>query len=149
MTKESSTTTSRDLGSVFFPEQPRSFPYRRTLRIALRSGHILAGGVLMGGYVFAVGDELLTRWWLATMVSGLLLFLTDLHASFAVLVEVRGVGVVLKLLLVLLMPLAAGAAPVLLAMALVIGAVSSHMPRRYRHHVLWLRGRVIPDERRG
>lgn len=103
----------------------------------------------MGGYVFAVADGLLQSWWILTVASGLLLLLTDLHASFAVLVEVRGVSVMFKLLLVLLIPASADAAPLLLALALAVGAVSSHLPRRYRHRVLWLHGQVIPDERRG
>ena len=141
--------TGRLVNTWLFPAEPRGFPYRRAVRTVLRAAHILTGGVLMGGYVFAVPEALLHTWWLGTMVTGLLLFLTDLHATLVILLEVRGLVVILKLLLVALVPWAGDAAPMLLAAALLIGAVSSHMPGRYRHRVLILRERVTPDERHG
>lgn len=132
-----------------FPSTPRSFPLRRSVRTLLRAIHIFAGGVLVGGVVFDQGAAALTPWTQATVLSGLLLFATDLHASLAILCEVRGASVVLKLILTALVPVFWGARLELLTAALLLGAVSSHMPGRYRHHVLFLRGRIAPDTRRG
>jgi hypothetical protein len=66
-----------------------------------------------------------------------------------VLLEVRGAVVVLKLALTALVPLLWDLRLELLGAALLAGAVSSHMPGRYRHHVLALRRRVVQDQRRG
>lgn len=132
-----------------FPAVPRSFPLRRSVRTLLRATHIFAGGVLVGGVVFDQGAAALAPWTHATVLSGLLLFATDLHASLAVLCEVRGASVVLKLILTALVPVLWGARLELLTAALLLGAISSHLPGRYRHHVLFLRGRIAPDTRRG
>ncbi len=135
--------------ALLFPAEPRSFPYRRTVRTVLRTAHILAGGVLLGGNVFGVHGGQLESWWAWTMVTGVLLLLTDLHASLAVLLEVRGVAVALKLLLVALIPLFPAATVFLLGLTLAVGGISSHMSRRYRHRVLWGRELVVTDQRRG
>lgn len=132
-----------------FPQRPRDFPLRRTTRLILRTAHILTSGTLLGGVIFQQEWALLQPWWIGMVVTGLLLFLTDLHATAAVLLQVSGVVVIVKMLLVF----AAGTYPSLalplLLVALVIGAISSHMPGRYRHHYLLPGKRFVADERRG
>lgn len=132
-----------------FPPVPRDFPGRRGIRTLLRAAHILTGGVLVGGVLFDQSLQVLTPWVHGTLASGFLLFATDLYASFAILCEVRGASVLAKLALTALVPIFWGARLELLAAALLLGAVSSHMPGRYRHHLLLLRGHIAPDTRRG
>ena len=132
-----------------FPDPPRDFPLRRMTRTVLRAAHILTGGVLLGGYVFSAASSTLSVWWHATLLSGALLLATDLHASCAALVEVRGVVVVAKLGLLLLLPVAGAHAVLVLATVLIIGAISSHLPGRFRHLALLLRDRVTIDTRKG
>lgn len=140
---------SGSLMARLFPPVPRSFPWRRGVRTVLRAAHILTGGVLVGGVLFDQPPEVLTPWAHGTLVSGFLLLATDLYASLAILCEVRGVNVLAKLGLTALVPVFWGARLELLTAALLLGAVSSHMPGRYRHRVLFLRGRIAPDTRRG
>jgi len=135
--------------SLLFPEEPRDFPFRRAVRSLLRALHILTGGTLLGGYVFGQSPDAIRPWLLGTMASGCLLLATDLHASLAVLCEVRGALTVGKLLLLAVVPAIAGAGASLAAGALLIGAVGSHLPRRYRHRVLLFADRIVPDRRRG
>ncbi len=135
--------------SLLFPEEPRDFPFRRTARSLLRALHILTGGTLLGGYIFNQPSADLEPWLIGTMATGLLLLATDLHASFAVLCEVRGFLTVGKLLLLVIVPALADASTALAATVLMIGAVGSHLPRRYRHKVLLFPDRVVPDQRRG
>lgn len=118
-------------------------------RTVLRAVHILCGGVLLGGYVFTVGATALHLWWFATVISGGLLLATDLHATCAALLEVRGLVVVAKLVLLLALPAAGEHATWLLAIVLLVGAISSHLPGRYRHMVVFLRDRVTIDTRKG
>ncbi len=135
--------------SFLFPEEPRSFPFRRSARTGLRAVHILSGGVLLGGYIFDHTTAELNPWLLGTAISGLLLLATDLHASLAVLCEVRGLAMLVKLALLGLVPVFREASISLLVAVLVIGAISSHMPGKYRHKVLLFRDRVVPERRRG
>lgn len=137
------------INNCLFPENPRDFPYRRALKTSLRTLHIFAAGTFLGGHIFAVSSTQLEPWLWATVLSGLLITMTDLHASFAVLGELRGIAVLVKLLLVLAVPVFWDARVALLIAALVIGAVISHMPGRYRHIQVFLRDRVVADNRKG
>ena len=137
------------LWAHLFPAVPRSFPWRRSVRTLLRAAHILSGGILVGGVLFDQPPEALTPWVHGMLISGFLLLATDLYASCAILCEVRGASVLAKLGLTALVPIFRDARLELLIAALLLGAVSSHMPGRYRHYVLFLRGRIAPDTRRG
>ncbi len=135
--------------AALFPRVPRSFAYRRGVRTVLRAAHIFTAGTLLGGYIFAQPISVLEPWLFATVISGFVLLATDLHASLTVLFEVRGLGVLVKLVLLALVPVFWEARIPLLLAALVIGAVSSHMPAEYRHKVVLFRDRFTPDQRRG
>jgi hypothetical protein len=135
--------------AFLFPREPRSFPFRRAARSILRAGHILASGTLLGGYIFAQPRADLEPWLMGTVISGLILMATDLHASLAVLLEMRGVGVLVKLVLLALVPVFWEARVSLLIAALMIGAIGSHLPARYRHKVLLFQDRIVSDKRRG
>ena len=137
------------LREALLPVEPRDFPGRRVSRSILRTLHILGGGVLIGAYLFHQDAATIELWYLLATVSGLLLFLTDLHASFAVLFEWRGLSIVSKIGLLLLMPLLPGLEVPILVLILVIGSLSSHLSRRFRHR-LWLQwADLAQDERHG
>ena len=129
--------------------EDRDFPYRRAVRIALRTAHIFATGTLVGGYIFHQPAADLLPWLFASVISGILLFAVDLHQSLVVLCELRGVVVLVKIILLLLVPVFWDVRIPLLVTALVIGGVSSHMPRQYRHWVILFPTRVVADSRRG
>jgi hypothetical protein len=135
--------------SVLFPEEPRSFPLRRLARPVLRAVHILTSGTLLGGTIFAQPEAELEPWLMGTALSGFALMATDLHASLAVLCEVRGISVLVKLVLLALVPVFWDARVSLLIASLMIGAIGSHLPARYRHKVLLFPDRIVPDKRRG
>jgi len=116
---------------ILFPKKLRSFPYRRNIRIALRTLHILSGGVLLGGHVF--NQPVLQVWLISTVMSGLLLLLTDLYASMTILFELRGLVAIIKISLLLLVPIFWQQRVFILILVLIIGAVSSHMTGRLRH----------------
>lgn len=141
--------SDRGLCRILFPDPPRDFPGRRAMRTSLRAAHVITGGIFLGGHVFTVSRDALLPWMLATFVTGGLLVLMDLHASFAVCFEVRAILVLAKFLLFAsIIPLWEARVWLLVAAA-VIGVVGSHMPGRYRHRLLWLRHRVVVDDRKG
>lgn len=138
-----------NLRETFLPPEPRDFPGRRMSRSILRTIHILGGGVLIGAYLFQQDAATIHSWYLAAVLSGLLLLLTDLHASFAVLFEWRGLSILGKIILLLLLPVLPGLEVPILVLILAIGSLSSHLSRRFRHR-LWLEiPGVTRDERHG
>lgn len=135
--------------SLLFPPEPRNFLLRRPLRMALRTLHIFSVGVMSGGILFQLPMEQVQPWLLAGVFSGLALFATDIHATAAVLLEVRGFAVYAKIGLMVLIGRFPACALPLLALAMLIGTFSSHMSRKYRHRLLFLGDRIKPDQRRG
>lgn len=125
--------------SLLFPEQPRTFPYRRTIRTLLRTLHILTTGTLIGGHVFAQPVTVLEPWLWMSVLSGFLLLATDMHASMNVFFQVHGLVVLVKVALLMLVPVFWDHRVALLIAVLVVGSVSSHMPGRFRHKLLFPR----------
>ncbi|OGQ91004.1 MAG: hypothetical protein A2289_00850 [Deltaproteobacteria bacterium RIFOXYA12_FULL_58_15] len=117
--------------------------------MALRALHVLSGGTLLGGHIFGLHRDSLLPWLVATLASGTTLLLVDMLASFAVLCEVRGTMVFVKLALVGLAGIYWPARVPLLVTALLLGVFASHMSGRQRHFVLFLRGHVVPNRRKG
>ena len=132
-----------------FPDNPRDFPGRRMSRSVLRALHILGGGVLIGAYLFDQPAEVINLWLKVAAMSGMLLFLTDLHASLAILFEWRGASIMAKIGLLLLLPVFPGYEIAILVTILSIGSLSSHLSRRFRHRLWWAVPGIKADERHG
>lgn len=132
-----------------FPNPPRGFPGRRWVRVLLRAGHILCTGVLLGGHVFEQPRDILFPWLISSIGTGALMLAIDLHSSLAVLCEVRGLMILAKILLVAATALFWDIRVGLLIAVVAIGGIGSHTSRTIRHRVLFLAGRVRPDESRG
>jgi hypothetical protein len=124
------------LKRTLFPSTSRDFPYRRPIRIGLRSLHILSAGTLVGGHIFAQAPDVLLPWLAGAVLTGALLLLTDLHASCAFLFEARGIAVVAKLIILGMVAVFPREAVALLVAVVMIGAISSHLPKRYRHRAM-------------
>ena len=117
----------------------------RALNIALRTAHIGAMGVLLGGHVFEVDPErLMVSLWL-TIGTGVALAAVESRARLLWFHQARGFMTLTKLGLICTVPLAWDfRLPILLAV-IVLGSVASHMPGRYRHYSVVYR-RVMHDE---
>ncbi|MBL1140870.1 MAG: hypothetical protein HND53_02460 [Proteobacteria bacterium] len=125
-----------------FPDKQRDLPFRLTIRITFRTLHILCTGILLGGHVFNMPVAILEPWLWAVIISGFLIFLTDLHSSCIVLFEFRGIAVLTKIALLLLIPIFWDQRIIILICILVIGSVSSHLPKRYRHKLLFFNDKL-------
>ncbi len=143
-----STTQNRSrLQTILFPDKPRDLPFRITIRIFFRSLHILAIGVLLGGHVFNQPISILEPWLWAAVITGSIILLTDLHSSFAVLFELRGIAILLKITMLLLIPVFWEQRVAILVVILFIGAISSHLPKRYRHRIFILKKDIHSNHR--
>jgi hypothetical protein len=120
--------------TLLFPHTFREFPYRRLILNLLRAAHILCLCFLVGGFVFSEDRSLLMPWIVATIASGLGIFLLDLYSSCISLFEVRGISVLIKTGLLGLIPFLDRNNQLYLLVALIIfSSLLSHSRRRLRH----------------
>lgn len=134
---------------VLFPKEHRTLPFRRTIRILFRALHIMTAGVLLGGHIFNQPVLILEPWLWATVITGTIILLTDLHSSLAILFEIRGIAILFKIVLLLLIPVFWEQRIPLLICILLIGAISSHLPKRYRHKIFIINDHIHSDQRSG
>jgi hypothetical protein len=111
------------------------------MSIALRTLHIAAVGILLGGHAFEVTAVRLLPWLYLSIISGAGLIGLELYSSCKWLYQGKGVLVMLKLLLAAVAVFWEQRFWLLLA-ALVVGSVGSHMPGRFRYYSI-IHRRVI------
>jgi hypothetical protein len=116
----------------------------RALNIALRTAHIGAMGLLLGGHAFGVPpDRLQVSLWL-TIGTGVALAAVEAGPRLLWFHQARGLMTMAKLALLCAVPVAWDyRLPILLAV-IALGSVGSHMPARYRYYSVMYR-RVVPD----
>lgn len=129
-------------------ESQGPIPTARLVRTGLRTLHLIAVAALYGGHVYGVDAARLVPALAGAVATGSALALFEAIRAPVWLVQVRGVATFSKLALV------AAVAPLwewrvaLLTAALVIGAVASHMPGRWRYYSL-RHGRVAGSREAG
>ena len=116
----------------------------RALNIALRTAHIAAMGVLLGGHAFDVAPERLKLSLWLTIATGLAMIAVEAGPRLLWFHQGRGLTTLTKLALICIVPLAWDhRLPILLAVV-VIASVGSHMPARFRYYSV-IERRVIPN----
>jgi len=129
----------------FLPERMRFLPRSRAMSIALRTLHLAAFGMLLGGHAFGVEAERLLASLYLTILSGLGLMALEIYAvGLYWLILGKGIMVLVKLALLLVIPFFWEARVALLLLVMGIASVGSHMPARYRHYSLLHRGVIEP-----
>jgi len=131
--------------SWVFPERMRFLSGSRVMSIALRTLHLAAFGMLLGGHAFTLdGDRLIPYLWV-TIVSGLGLIALEIYAVGLYWVFLgKGIMVLVKLALLLVIPFFWEARVALLLLVMGIASIGSHMPARYRHYSILHRQVVEP-----
>jgi hypothetical protein len=119
--------------SLLFPDPPRQIPRHRTLGVALRTAHLMTFCALLGGHVFAVDPARLMPFLITTIASGLGLMALELASTCAWLFMGKGVAVLLKLLVLLMVPVFWEYRVPLLLLTVAMASVGSHMPSQFRH----------------
>lgn len=111
---------------------PQRYPGQRVVRIAARTVHIGAAGMLLGAAAFHQPAD---PWWEVVMLSGLVIIGDDLYKWGALYMRmVQFWVIVLKLGIVALGGLHPDLLFPCLWVVLVCGSVVSHMPGRFRHY---------------
>ena len=114
-------------------EKKRRPGWVRALDILLRTGHIGTTGVLFGGAIFAVPFARMISWHQLAIATGGGLVLLEIHHSRHWPYQVRGVMTLTHIGLLGLIHFYPEYRALILATALVIGSIGSHMPGNMRH----------------
>jgi len=139
-------------GPVFrllIPPEPRQYAGQRWAKIVARATHVVLSGVYLGALVFHVEPASRWPWFLATLLSGLLMLVLDLYESGAFLLQLRGLVVAVKLLLLAFVPAFGAAGVWVLAAVAFISVISSHASSTFRYYLVWGRGRIKGAETKG
>lgn len=119
---------------LLFPKHFREFPHRRLFLNLLRTLHIICFSIMVGGIFFHQDKSQITPWIVGTVLSGFGMFLIDLYASCIALFEVRGLGVLIKIFVLIMMPfLSVYTQMALLIVVIVVSSYVSHTTRKVRH----------------
>ena len=119
---------------LLFPLEIREFPHQRLILNALRAIHIVCFSILVGGIFFDQPSEFLYSWSIAVILTGFGMFALDLYNSFIALFEIRGIAILIKITLLLLIPLTDGWLQLsVLFFILVFSSYISHTTRKIRH----------------
>jgi hypothetical protein len=118
------------------------FRWSRGLQVALRSVHIAAMGLVLGGIWLGGDFQRLRTAVAATVASGVLLAAIDLVKGPGFLLQGSGAALLLKLALLGLGNWFAGARLEWYLAATLVASVGSHMPGSWRHFS-FLKGRVL------
>lgn len=122
------------LQRLLFPQTFREVPHRRLILNVFRSLHILCFSVFLGGFFFNQPATVLNGWYAGAILSGLILFSIDLYSSFIMLFELRGMSVLIKILVLLMLPLLDYQGQLWVIMLVVVfSSFVSHSSRKLRH----------------
>jgi hypothetical protein len=126
-------------GDLDTAHEARSFPGIRWVRISLRSAHLVAMGLLVGGVAMGISPDGLAGAVWGTLLTGAAFVAIELYQSLIFLVQLKGLAVFVKFaLLVLAMEVPSAALPAIIV-AIIIGGISSHMPGKYRYYSIFHR----------
>ena len=116
---------------------------KRWSKIFLRTFHILAVAGVGGGIFFGLDKDLwLSYWWLA-LATGTLLMLIDMISNPVWLLQVRGLTVLLKLVLLGFLGRYPDWDVFLLVIIIIISAVISHAPGKLRYYSIYHKKVII------
>ncbi len=123
-----------------------SLDIKRWSKISLRTLHLLGVAGVGGGVLFNLDKDLWFNYWWLALASGVLLMLIDVIANPVWLVQVRGLVIFVKVILLALLGYHANWDSFLLVTIIIISAVVSHAPAQVRYYSLYHR-RVIESDK--
>ena len=110
---------------------------KRWTKISLRSLHLLAVAGVGGGILFGIDKSVWVNYWWLAIASGSLMMLMDMLASPVWIVQVRGIVIIFKLILLALLGWHPEWDATLLTAIIVLSAVISHAPGKLRYYSVY------------
>jgi hypothetical protein len=129
---------SNQLTATLFPSPAREFRGQRWVNIALRCLHLVGVAGIAGGFMFGLDRESWLSYWYLTLASGIALTLIYIWCSAVWLLELKGMVIILKNLLLTLGLFVPEIRPEAFIAIIVMSGLIAHAPARVRSR-RWLR----------
>jgi hypothetical protein len=130
-----------------FPARKRDFPGKRWVKIGLRSLHLVGLAGVGGAYLYAAAVEAWFPYLLLTLATGLAMMLLEIWGHGLWLLQMRGLAIVFKLLLLALSMVAPAALdPPLVITVILISGIIAHAPGRLRYYSPFYRRMITLDD---
>ena len=119
---------------------------KRWSKISLRTLHLLSVAGMGGGILFGLEKDLWLHYWWLALVSGVLMMLLDMVSNPVWIVQIRGVVILIKILLLVLLFSYPARAGFLLVIIIIISGVISHAPGKLRYYSLYHQQVITSDK---
>ena len=122
---------------ILFPHDSRSFRGQRWVNIALRTMHLIGIAGLGGGFLYQSPTEVWLPYLILSIASGFGLMCLAIWTDGIWFIQLRGIAILIKLILLLSMPFLKGYAGYALIIAIVISGVIAHAPGDVRYYSIF------------
>ena len=119
---------------------------KRWSKISLRTLHLLGVAGVGGGILFALEKSLWINYWWLVLTSGTLLMLVNMFTNRVWIVQLRGLAIVVKLVLLAFLGSHPDWDSFLLAVIIIMSAVISHAPGKLRYYSVYHRMVINSDD---
>ena len=133
-----------DLYRLFFPRESRTFPGKRWTRILFRTAHLVGTAGVGGGFLYQSPKESWFPYLILTVISGFGILFLEVWTNGIWILQLRGMAVLLKLVLLSGLHFFQEGAAWLLVAAIVLSGLISHAPSDVRYFSVF-HGRKIYD----
>ncbi|MBE9504829.1 MAG: hypothetical protein IME96_11705 [Proteobacteria bacterium] len=116
-----------------FPEKSRTFSGQRWTKISLRTVHLLGVAGMGGGFLYSSPEQFWKPYLIATLISGIAFMLQEIWSNGVWLIQVRGIAVFLKLILLSFLLFSSGFEVIIIFSVIIISGVISHAPGELRY----------------
>lgn len=116
---------------------------KRWTKISLRTLHLLSVAGVGGGILFGLDKALWASYWWLALASGALLMLVDIVSNPVWVVQVRGIVIFLKLLLLVFLGNDPALDRWLLIVVIVMSAIISHAPGSLRYYSIYHKKTIV------
>lgn len=118
---------------------------KRWIKICLRTLHLVSVAGVGGGIIFGIEKDLWVNYWWLALLSGGLMMLIDIISNPVWVVQVRGLVVFLKLVLLVFLGGDPSNDSLVLMVIIVMSGIISHAPGKLRYYSVY-HGRVISSQ---
>jgi hypothetical protein len=118
------------------------FRGKRMLKVALRTAHLLSISVVCGGILLGVENTGFHYYWLAGIITGLALLFIDALSNLVWFVQVRGIVILGKIVILSTLPLIPDWNQPIIVLVMLLSGVIAHAPSGWRYYSL-IHGKVV------
>lgn len=118
---------------------------KRWTKISLRTLHLLSVAGVGGGILFGLEEALWIYYWWLALASGGLMMLVDILSNRVWLIQIRGLAIYSKLILLALLGIWPDWDGFLLFVVIIISGVISHAPGKVRYYSIYHKKVIFSD----